>query len=83
MIGKGIDEDALKLMVHNNAVREVVVARAEDDRGKWTVAVRLGGPGSRLIPLRSRREPVRTWASLTAVERFAEKVGIRGFGVEL
>lgn len=80
---KGIDEDVFKLMVHAKAVREVVAVRTEADRGKWTVAVRIGAGDSPLVPLRSRREPVRTWASLTAVERFAERMGLEQFAVEL
>ncbi|NWA23914.1 hypothetical protein HX866_03325 [Pseudomonas gingeri] len=44
---------------------------------------RLGGPTARLVPVRSRREPLRTWASLTAVGRFADALGLRGFTVEL
>jgi len=39
----------------------------------------LQGPG----PGRSRRETLRTWASLTSVGRFAESVGLSGFSVEL
>lgn len=35
------------------------------------------------LPVRSRREPLRIWASLTAVERFAASAGIRTFSVEL
>lgn len=38
---------------------------------------------ARLVPVRSRREPLRTWESLTAVGLFAEAVGIKGFSVEL
>ena len=34
------------------------------------------------LPVRSRREPVRTWASLTALGRFCETVGIRNLVVE-
>jgi hypothetical protein len=33
--------------------------------------------------VRSRREAQRTWASLTAVGRFVETVGITEFSVEL
>lgn len=39
--------------------------------------------GARWVPVRSRRETVRTWASLTAVGRFADGIGLRGFVVEL
>lgn len=37
-----------------------------------SLAIRLGGAGSRWLPVRSRREALRTWASLTAAGRFAE-----------
>jgi len=43
----------------------------------------VGGSGARWVPVRSRRESRRTWASLTAVGRFAEGVGLSGFSVEL
>jgi len=67
-------------MLEAGAVREVLVSRQAE---KWTLAVRLGGAGSRWLPVRSRREALRTWASLTAVGRFAESAGIRAFQVEL
>jgi hypothetical protein len=76
----GIHEDALKVMLEGGAVREVLVSRHND---KWTLAIRLGGAGSRWLPVRSRREALRTWASLTAVGRFAEGIGIKGFAVEM
>lgn len=82
MIGDGIHEDALQHLVQQNAVREFVVGH-DVSRTKWTFSVRLGGPHARLIPVRSRREAIRTWASLTAVGRFAEGLGVRGFAVEL
>lgn len=82
MIGEGIHEDALQHLVQQNAVREFVVGR-DASREKWTFSVRLGGPNSRWIPVRSRREVIRTWASLTAVGRFAEGLGVREFAVEL
>lgn len=82
MIGDGIHEDALQHLVQQSAVREFVAGR-DTTRTKWTFSVRLGGPHSRLILVRSRREVIRTWASLTAVGRFAERLGVRGFAVEL
>ena len=82
MIGDGIHEDALQHMVQQNAVREFVFSRHANPT-KWTFSVRLGGPNSRLIPVRSRREAIRTWTSLTAVGRFAEGLGVRGFAVEV
>lgn len=39
--------------------------------------------GATWLPVRSRREPVRIWASLTAVGRFASGIGIRELNVEL
>lgn len=45
--------------------------------------MRLGGPTARLVPVRSRREPLRIWTSLKAVVKFADKVGITSFSVEL
>lgn len=75
----GIQEDALRVMLECGAVREVLVSRHGD---KWGLAIRLGGAGSRWMPVRSRREVLRTWASLTAVGRFAEALGIKAFAVE-
>lgn len=83
MISEAIQSDTLKALASQQAIREAVVGRVEGDSAMWTLSVRLGGPTSRLVPVRSRREPLRTWASLTAVGRFAETVGIRGFRVEL
>ncbi|KAA8694000.1 MULTISPECIES: hypothetical protein [Pseudomonas] len=77
---QGIHEEALRALVEGGAVRDTLVSRQED---KWTLAIRLGGAGSRWLAVRSRRETLRTWASLTAVGRFAEAVGLRGFSVEL
>ena len=77
---EGIHEDALRVMLEAGAVREVLVSREDE---KWGLAIRLGGAGSRWLPIRSRREALRTWASLTAVGRFAESIGVKGFAVEL
>ena len=80
MTAKGIQEDTLRAMLEAGAVREVLVSRQDE---QWGLAIRLGGAGSRWLPVRSRREALRTWASLTAVGRFAEAQGIKGFAVEL
>jgi hypothetical protein len=77
---QGIQEDTLRAMLEANAVREVLVRRHDE---KWSLAIRVGGAGSRWLPVRSRREALRTWASLTAVGRFAESAGIRAFQVEV
>ncbi|VVM79293.1 hypothetical protein PS663_02233 [Pseudomonas fluorescens] len=83
MIGEAIHLDSLAHLVAQHAIRDVVVGRVRGDNAQWTLSVRLGGPTARLVPVRSRREPLRTWASLTAVGRFADAVGLRGFTVEL
>lgn len=83
MIGKALDEDALRLLVSQQAVRECKVARQRQAPKRWTLEVRLGGSQARWIPVRSRREPVRTWANLETLSRFAVAVGLPGFMVEL
>lgn len=82
MIGEGIQEEVLRALVEQHAVRECLVAKVNGGPD-WGLSIRLGGPNSRLVPVRSRRERVRTWASLTAVGRFADGIGLRGFAVEL
>jgi len=76
---KAIDEDTLKALVETAAVREFQVVRGPGGLG-FSLSARLGG---RWLPVRSKREPLRVWASLTAIERFCAKVGIQRFEVEL
>ncbi|WEX14448.1 hypothetical protein P2T68_28140 [Pseudomonas sp. G11] len=83
MKGEAIQSETLKALVSQHAIREAVVGRVAGDSSQWTLSIRLGGPTARLVPVRSRREPLRTWTSLTAVGRFADAVGLRGFTVEL
>lgn len=75
-----IQEDALRIMLEGGAVRDVLVSRQNE---KWTLAIRIAGVGSRGLPVRSRRETLRTRASLTPVGRFAETAVIRTFQVEI
>jgi len=82
MIGDGIHEEVLRALVEQRAVRECLVAKV-DGGPAWGLSIRLGGSGARWVPVRSRRERLRTWASLTAVGRFADGIGLRGFSVEL
>jgi len=82
MIGEGIQEEVLRALVEQHAVRECLVAKVNGGP-EWGLSIRLGGSGARWVPVRSRRERVRTWASLTAVGRFADGIGLRGFNVEL
>jgi hypothetical protein len=82
VIGEGIHEEVLRALVEQHAVRECLVARINGGP-HWGLSIRLGGSGARWVPVRSRRESLRTWASLTAVGRFADSVGLSGFNVEL
>ncbi|WP_236169496.1 hypothetical protein [Pseudomonas atacamensis] len=82
MISESIHEEVLRALVQQNVVRECLVAKI-DGGPHWSLSIRLGGSGARWVPVRSRRESLRTWASLTAVGRFAEGVGLNGFSVEL
>lgn len=77
MIRDAIHEDALKLLASQGAAREYLARRHGD---AWSFCVRLG---VQWVPVRSRRETLRTWPSLTAVGRFAEALGVRSFLVEL
>lgn len=76
---KAIDEDTLRALVETAAVREIQCVRGPGGAG-FSLSARLGG---KWLPVRSKREPLRVWASLTAVERFCSKVGIQRFEVEL
>lgn len=65
----------LRAMLEGGAVRDVLVSRHDD---KWTLAIRLGGAGSRWMPVRSRREALRLGQS-DGGGRFAKAAGIRKF----
>jgi hypothetical protein len=74
---KAIDQDTLEALISTGAMREVKAVRHSD---AWSLQGRLGATW---LPVRSRRENVRTWASLTAIGRFCENQGIRNFIVEM
>ncbi|SFL53661.1 hypothetical protein [Azotobacter beijerinckii] len=76
---KAIDQDTLQALIESGSAREFLARRTADGKA-WTFCVRLG---ITWLPVRSRREPLRRWASLTAVERFAAGLGVRSFLVEL
>ena len=76
---KAIDEDTLRALIETGALREIQCARGPGGTG-FSLSARLSG---RWLPVRSKREPLRVWASLTAIERFCSKVGIKRFEVEL
>lgn len=74
---KAYQQATLEALVSDSALRDVRAVRVD---GGWAIEARIG-LGWR--PIRSRREPVRVWPSLTAVGKFCEKVGIRQLLVEL
>lgn len=77
MMRKAIDQDTLAALVETGAMRDFRAVRKDE---AWSLQGRIG---SSWLPVRSRREPVRTWASLTAIGRFCESQGIRNLNVEL
>lgn len=71
MIGEGIQEEVLRALVEQHAVREVLVARV-DGGAEWGLSIRLGGSGAlgagALTPgegahlgQSDRRGPIRRW----------------------
>lgn len=72
-----VAQDTLQALVETGAAREFRVLREGE---AWRLELRLG---VKWLPVRSRREPVRHWRSLTAVGRFCESVGIKALTVEL
>ncbi len=77
MMRKAIDQDTLAALVETGAMRDFRAVRHGE---AWSLQGRIG---SSWLPVRSRREPVRTWASLTAIGRFCESQCIRNLNVEL
>ena len=74
---KAVEQETLQALVETGAAREFRVLREGEE---WRLELRLG---VKLLPVRSRREPLRLWRSLTAVGRFCEGVGIKALTVEL
>lgn len=78
---RAFEQETLQTLVETGAAREFRVLRDGDGEGEaWRLELRLG---SQWLPVRSRREPVRLWRSLTAVGRFCAGVGIKVLTVEL
>lgn len=74
---KTIDQDTLQTLVETGSLRELRTVREGDG---WALQGRLG---TSWLPVRSRREAVRVWRSLTAVERFCVAAGVKQLLVEL
>lgn len=64
-------------LVETRVAREFRVLR---DGEAWRLELRLG---AKWLQIRSRREPVRYWRSLTAVGHFCEGVAIKVLTVEM
>jgi hypothetical protein len=74
---KTIDQDTLGALVTAGSLREL---RAVREGSSWALQGRIG---TSWLPVRSRRESVRLWRSLTAVERFCLAAGVKQLLVEL
>lgn len=75
-------ESELALLVETQAAREFLVQRTKDSakgQPRWVLSVRRG---INWVPVRSKRENPRTWASLDTLERFTSSLGIVAFQVE-
>jgi hypothetical protein len=78
-VRQAIHEDALQALIETNSAREYQARRGPGGEG-WAFYVRLG---SHWLPVRSRREPIRVWASPTAIVKFAQGLGVRSLCFEL
>ena len=74
---KAIHQEALEALVSDQVLRELRAVRVD---GGWSLQGRLSASWR---PVRSRREAVRVWRSLTALERFCTAIGIKQLLVEL
>lgn len=74
---KAFDKGTLEALVSDQVLRECRAVRVD---GGWSLQGRLGASWR---PIRSRREPIRVWVSLTALERFCTGIGIKQLLVEL
>lgn len=74
---KSIQQETLEALIGDQALRECRAVRVD---GGWSLQGRIGLSWR---PVRSRREPIRIWPSLTAVERFCVKIGLKQLLVEL
>lgn len=72
----GIELKALQVLLQAQAIRE---ARANRQNDLWTLSVRLGAFWH---PIRTRRDPIRTWSNLSALGKFCDTAGIKTLCVE-
>ncbi len=78
---QSITAEGLSALVAAGAAWDVRAVPGPDGHG-WQLQVRYSKE-SRHFPLRSRRELVRVFRTLDALNRYAQKLGIRRFSVEI
>lgn len=78
---ESISAEALQALVAAGAARDLRAIPGPAGHG-WQLQVRYS-PGGRHYPLRSRRELVRVFRSLDSLNRYADRLGIRTYSVEL
>lgn len=74
---KAIQQDTLEALISTQALREARAVRVD---GGLALEGRIG---LQWRSVRSRREPLRVWRSLTALERFCTGIGLPQLLVEL
>ena len=74
---KAYQQATLEALIADSALRECRAVRIE---GGWSLEARIGLSWR---PVRSRREVVRVWRSLTGLERFCTAIGVKQLLVEL
>lgn len=75
---KAGEQDTLVALIESWAEWEFRATHGPGGAG-WSLSARLG---RYWLPVRSWREPIHIWTSLTALGRFCETVGIRSLSVE-
>lgn len=78
---QSISAEGLSALVAAGAAWDVRAVPGPDGHG-WQLQVRYSKE-SRHFPLRSRRELVRVFRTLDALNRYAQNLGIRRFSVEI
>lgn len=78
---ESISAEALKILVVAGAARYLRAVPAPSGHG-WQLQVRYS-PDGQYYPLRSRRELVRVFGSLDSLNRYANRLGIHTYSVEL
>ncbi|HBN9632916.1 TPA: transcriptional regulator [Pseudomonas aeruginosa] len=78
---ESISAEALKILVVAGAARDLRAIPAPSGH-VWQFQVRYS-PDGQYYPLRSRRELVRVFGSLDSLNRYANRLGIHTYSVEL